>query len=97
MPILELSSILLPVAISIALRIVPERECRKDRGLQRAAAGVRTFTLTAFLTNAAVIFRATPCSPPFPLAPSSSRCKVNHLEVIMGHFLYEDDVRVPER
>ena len=25
------------------------------------------------------------------------RREVNHLEVVMGHFLYEDDVCVPER
>jgi uncharacterized membrane protein (DUF4010 family) len=48
MPILELSAIRLTVAIGIGLLIGAERERRKGRGLQRGAAGVRTFTLAAF-------------------------------------------------
>ena len=48
MPILELSSIRLAVAIGIGLLIGAERERRKGIGSQRGAAGVRTFALAAF-------------------------------------------------
>jgi uncharacterized membrane protein (DUF4010 family) len=48
MPILEFSAIRLAVAIGIGLLIGAERERRKGSGLQRGAAGVRTFTLAAF-------------------------------------------------
>ncbi len=48
MPILEFSAIRLAVAIGIGLLIGSERERRKGSGLQRGAAGVRTFTLAAF-------------------------------------------------
>jgi uncharacterized membrane protein (DUF4010 family) len=48
MPILEFSAIRLAAAIGIGLLIGAERERRKGSGLQRGAAGVRTFTLAAF-------------------------------------------------
>ena len=48
MPILEFSAIRLAAAIGIGLLIGAERERRKGSGLQRGAAGVRTFALAAF-------------------------------------------------
>ncbi len=48
MPALEFSAIRLVVAIGIGLLIGAERERRKGSGLQRGAAGVRTFALAAF-------------------------------------------------